>query len=77
LAHTLASPYLSHKHKAKVATKMVFHTKLGTKTLILRIIGFAIIVIIGFDPTNAKVGDIVMGMIQVGFFIEVALWLRT
>ncbi len=56
---------------------MVFHTKLGTKTLILRIIGFAIIVIIGFDPTNAKVGDIVMGMIQVGFFIEVALWLRT
>jgi len=57
--------------------EMVFHTKLGTKTSILRIIGFAIIVIVGFDPTNAKVGDIVMGMIQVWFFMNVALWLKT
>jgi hypothetical protein len=40
---------------------MVFHTKLGTKTSILRIIGFAIIFIVGFDPVNAKVGDIAMG----------------
>lgn len=56
---------------------MVFHTKLGTKTSILRIIGFAIIVIVRFDPRNAKVGDIAMGMIQVGFFMKVALWLKT
>jgi hypothetical protein len=43
---------------------MTFPTKLGTRTLILKIIGFATIVIIGFDPAIAKARDIVVGMVQ-------------
>jgi len=56
---------------------MVFHIKPSTKTRILRIIGFETIVIVGFDPINAKVKNIAMGRIQVGFFMKVALWLKT
>ncbi len=40
---------------------MIFPIELGTITLILKIIGFATIVIIGFDPTIAKIKDIVVG----------------
>ncbi len=56
---------------------MTFPIELGTRTLILNIIGFATIVIVGFDPTIAKVKDIVVGMVQARFFMKIALWLKT
>jgi hypothetical protein len=39
--------------------EMNFPIELNTITLILRINGFATIFIVGFDPTIAKVGDVV------------------
>jgi len=38
-----------------------FHIEPNIKTLILRIIWFATIVIVEFDPTIAKVGNVVVG----------------
>jgi len=44
----------------------------------LTIIRFvSIIIIVGFDTIVAKVGDVVVGVIHVGFFMKVVLWLKT
>jgi hypothetical protein len=48
-----------------------------TSSLILRILGFASLKIIGFDPTKAKVGDIAITIIHVGFFSKTSIWLKT
>jgi hypothetical protein len=37
----------------------------------------SIIIIVGFDLIVAIVGDIVVGVIHVGFFVKVACWLKT
>lgn len=37
----------------------------------------SIIIIVGFDPIVAKVGDVVVGVIHVGLFVKVVLWLKT
>lgn len=55
--------------------EMTFPTKLGTRTLILKIIGFATIVIIGFDPAITEVRDIVVGMVKARFFMKATLGL--
>jgi hypothetical protein len=46
-------------------------------SLILRILGFASLKIIGFDPSKAEVGDIAITITHVGFFSKVAIWLKT
>jgi len=56
---------------------VTFPTELGRRTLILKIIGFATIIIVGFDLAIAEVGDIVVGMVQARFFMKAALWLKT
>ncbi len=56
---------------------MTFPTELGRRTLILQIFGFATIIIVGFDLAIAELGDIVVGMVQVGFFMKAVLWLKT
>jgi len=46
-------------------------------SLILRILGFAFLKIIGFDPFKVEVGVIAITIIHVGFFSKVAIWLKT
>jgi hypothetical protein len=46
-------------------------------SLILRIVGFASLKIIGFDPFKAKVGDIAITIIHDDFFSKAAIWLKT
>jgi hypothetical protein len=41
--------------------------------IILRIIGFAIVKIIGFDSTIVKVGDLVMNMRHSGFHTQTTI----
>jgi len=45
--------------------------------VILRIVGFALLIIVGFDPTIVQVGDIGVGMMCARFFIKVAILLKT
>jgi len=37
------------------------------------IIAFATLQIVGFDPKNAKLGDIVVGVVQFEFYIRAAI----
>ncbi len=45
--------------------------------LLLRIIGFASIRTVGFDPSMVIVGDVAIIMIHAGFFSKAAVWLKT
>ncbi len=47
--------------------------ELGTRTITLRVIGFASIIIVGFDPANAEVDDITIGVIHASFFMKATL----
>jgi hypothetical protein len=46
-------------------------------TLVLRITGFAIVQTMGFDPRDAKPGDIDVGKTLSGFYIRTRIWLLT
>jgi hypothetical protein len=56
---------------------VTFPNELRARTLVLKIIGFATIVIMGFDLVVAEVGDIAIGLLHVGFFMKVVLWFKT
>lgn len=45
--------------------------------VILRVMGFTLLVIVGFDPTIVEVGDIGVGVMHARFFIKVAILLKT
>ncbi len=45
--------------------------------VILRVIGFALLIIVGFNPTIVEVRYIGVGMMHVRFFIKVAILLKT
>lgn len=45
--------------------------------VIVKIIGFTSLIIIGFDPHVAKVGDLGIGIMHFGFFMKVAIWIKT
>jgi hypothetical protein len=47
------------------------------ETIIIRVTSFASIIIIGFDLAIAKVNDITIGVLHVGFFTKIAFWLKT
>jgi hypothetical protein len=48
---------------------VTFPNELRARTLVLRIIGFDLVVV--------EVGNIAIGLLHVGFFMKVALWLKT
>ncbi len=56
---------------------MEFPIEPSTRTIILRVTGFASIIVVGFDPTTIKVNDIIIGVIHVGFFMKVTFSLKT
>jgi hypothetical protein len=45
--------------------------------VIINIIGFAFVIIIGFDPCAAKVGDLAIGVMYYGFFMKATIWIKT
>jgi hypothetical protein len=57
--------------------EMTFPTKLSTRTLVIKITRFANIIIVGFDLAISEVGDIAIGVLNVGYFVKAALWLKT
>jgi hypothetical protein len=44
-----------------------FLAKPGTRTIVLKVIRFAIIIIVKFDPTTEEVGDIAIGITRILF----------
>jgi hypothetical protein len=46
-------------------------------TVVIRIIGFTLVIIIRFDPGIVEVGDLVVGVAQSKKFMKVALWIKT
>ncbi len=47
-------------------------------SVIIKIIGFAfVMIIIGFDPHVAKVGDLAIRVMYSGFFMKAAIWIKT
>jgi ABC-type Mn2+/Zn2+ transport system permease subunit len=59
--------------------KMEFLVEQGIGTIILRVIGFTYKHhnYVRFDPTTTKVDDIAIGVLHVGFFMKVVIWLKT
>ncbi len=45
--------------------------------VVLRVIGFSLLIIVGFDPTIVEVGNIGVEMMHPRFFIKVAILLKT
>jgi hypothetical protein len=35
------------------------------------------VIIIGFDPCAAKVGDLAIGVMYYGFFMKATIWIKT
>jgi len=60
-----------------VFDEATFLTKLNTETLVFKIIGFANINIVGFDLAVSKLGDISIGVLNLGYFVKATLWLKT
>lgn len=56
---------------------MEFPTEPSTRTIILRVTGFASVIVVGFDLATIKTNDITIGVIHVGFFMKITLWLKT
>jgi hypothetical protein len=54
-----------------------FLGELGTRTIVLKVTRFANIIIVRFDPTTLKIGDITIGVVHAGFFMKTAFWLKT
>jgi hypothetical protein len=44
--------------------------------VIVRIIGFASVMIIGFDFHAIEVGDLAISVIHSGFFMKIAIWIK-
>jgi hypothetical protein len=57
--------------------EVVFSWEPQVGSLILRIIRFTSLKILGFDSFEAKVKDITITIIHVGFFSKVTIWLKT
>jgi hypothetical protein len=56
--------------------KVTFLAKPSMGTLVLRITGFANIIIVGFDLAVSEVGDATVGVLNVGYFVKADLWLK-
>jgi len=57
--------------------EIIFPTKLSTRTLVIKITRFANIIIVGFDLAVFEVGDILIGVLNVGYFVKATLLLKT
>jgi hypothetical protein len=55
----------------------VFPRELNARTLVICITKFTYVIIIGFDPSVAKVGNLAIGITQLRFFMKVTLWIKT
>jgi hypothetical protein len=51
-----------------------FSKEPNVEVVILRVIGFALLIIVGFDPTIVNIG---VGVMHARFFIKVAILLKT
>jgi hypothetical protein len=45
-------------------------------TVILRFLGFGVVRIVGINPDQARVGDIAVEVIHIGFYTSVRVWVR-
>jgi hypothetical protein len=65
---------MNKKIQSKVSTfdELEFLVESGIRIVILRVIGFANIVIVGFDPTTIDVENIAVGVVHAGLFMKVA-----
>jgi hypothetical protein len=57
--------------------EVTFPIEPNVGTLVLKIMKFANIIVVGFDPTLVEVGDIVVGVLNANYFMKTALWLKT
>jgi len=44
--------------------------------VILRFLGFGVVSIVGIDPDQARVGDIVIEVVHSGFYIRAEVWVK-
>jgi hypothetical protein len=45
--------------------------------VIIKITRFSFVTIIGFDPHSATIGDLAIIIMHYGFFMKVAIWIKT
>ncbi len=56
---------------------VAFARGLDVGSMIIKIIGFAFVIIIGFDLHVVEVGDLAIGVMYSRFFMKVAIWIKT
>jgi hypothetical protein len=69
---------MNFKNKTGVITfdEISFPKKPNSRSVILKITRFALIIIIGFDLNVIEVGNITIGMIHSELFMKVTLWMK-
>jgi hypothetical protein len=55
---------------------VTFFRELNVGFLIIRINVFALVMIVGFDPHEAEVGDLAVCVIHFVFFMKVIIWIK-
>jgi hypothetical protein len=55
----------------------VFSKEPNVGSIIIKIIGFASAIIVGFDPHIAKVGDLAIRVMHSRFFMKAIIWIKT
>jgi hypothetical protein len=57
--------------------EIVFSKEPYVGSIIIKIIGFASTIIVGFDPHIPKVGDLAIRVIHSRFFMKIIIWIKT
>jgi hypothetical protein len=56
--------------------EIAFSKEHNVGSVIIKIIEFASIVMVGFDPRIVEVGDLVIKVMHAGFFIKTMIWIK-
>ncbi len=57
--------------------EILFSKEPNVGFVIIKIIGFASTIIVGFDPHIDEVGDLAIKMMHFRFFMKVIIWIKT
>jgi hypothetical protein len=66
-------------HEQQLVNKFdVFTSQNGPQrgAVILRLLGFGVVRLVGIDPDEARVGDIVVKVVHSGFYTRAQVWLK-
>jgi hypothetical protein len=79
-ADEISVEVLTHvTREQRIILSFDFHTNQGGPSrgaIVLRVLGFGVITIVGIDPEEARIGDIVIEITYSGFHTRAEVWVK-